>query len=597
MSGEASPSSSSVLLNVRTSPNDAVPPSNASDLAMMAWRDVVSQTISPTARAALRDASSSRKLSKKQRQPSSAAPRLPSVVCSPIGQQVIVDAMMSVFHNAVRATLSPSSRTDEPSSDSVPLLLPRPSLFLDGCNTDHLPAAPTALFSRTVAGAALPSSSTSFQRSGDDKSILFVHQGEYGFLVSNSNNNDDASHRNEDKVLPSPKAWIASVDATSCVVVGIRCHHPGRGEEAVGMTHLDIAGLGAIEVLRELLHDMVLPALLLLSLRKSDEEKQEEGSSGVQHHHNVSTTKKVHVVEVEWFIVGGMRDRKYALPMLSDLSYFLTHELQSSYDVRVVPTSNEEDASAAGEKTSFDAEIQRVPVLLTHVLRLDGVCVWDMNTAEQTSRNGHDTLDRCCVWGMQIALGAHGLCLPCHVAPESRRAPADSLRDILCGDYRRLSPSMADDAAVEVYRVQPAEPSAARMISWPANTSPHCVGAAADMLLQTSSTPVVRPGLSFFYAFVTKCIEVVASSNTIEPPHLYLPFMIEVGAWGQPRRILPRELGKMDDKELLQWSTTPHCEPPDFALYLRRKMILQTLLRAHSVFGSEAGTIGPLVLI
>lgn len=329
------------------------------------------------------------------------------------------------------------------------------------------------------------------------------------------------------------------------------------------MGHLDCGGPAMIASLHDLLHNMVLPALLATLPPCS---AMQDGGAATQD-----------VVEVEWYVAGGMKDRENALPVLADLSYFLTHELTSAVALRSAGSGDTEQATALRS------------MRLLQILRLDSVCVWDMNATEHALC--YEVVLRCCVWGLQIAFGASGLCQPCHIVPESRTYPAAALRDIPSG-YRRISPSAADDA--HVFRTHPPGENTDRLIGWPLPLD----GAAT-----TGDAAAARPGKDLFASFVKHSVMAIADAmqghSDTQQRHR-LPFLIDVASWTPLARSVAQRTAKMADAEFLQWSTTPHCEPPDFPYCVRRKRILQSLVTPAMVFGSAAGAaevIGPLVLM
>ena len=399
---------------------------------------------------------------------------------------------------------------------------------------------------------------------GRDPRVYHVLQGEVGFTAGLPRRTSDAKR----------SSFIVSSDATSCLVVGCRLQldreDHDEGPSVVVLAHLDHGG----EVVRHTLNSMVfgigIPALQEILLPLSSDSPSQAPHVGA----HPSPLR----VRAEWYLVGAMVDKKYALATLSDTLLFL--------QALFAPTRQPSSPSSSGGD-----------ITVRHFLRPDGVCVWNWNTrysklrsllnpiavevcteAAQRSSNRDDEREVpvCRTWGV-IICAETGACASATYLKGSRQYAGALLRSmvtshdenrsvLLCPAGRNADGGPKSSSAATLAATSITDPIAAKVLSLPAS------------LQSSTNTPATcLVSFSSFTKWMVKCVE-----EGLPRPVLILPC-----AWSTAQDEHVRRLKAASDKELLTYSTTPQCEPLDFCEMFRKRFVACSLVRSTSVFGTD----------
>lgn len=240
-------------------------------------------------------------------------------------------------------------------------------------------------------------------------------------------------------------------------------------------------------------------------------------------------SKSIEVI-VQWYVVGGMPSDISTKTMGLLLRFF--SELNSPTTV-----------------PSFLSEAFG-PISVQHQLQLDGVCFLSMN-----SLSG----DRCALWGLVIEV-ATGKCAPLHIAPGTRNYPAAALRPAIAG-YRAVAPLFSAKIPSVVRRMV-TNPTLAKALGFKPQQGD---GASPSVDAKESIT------FAQFVALQAKAIE----ENILTPIIVY-------------RTNYAKMPVLKNSSEYLQMSTSPQCEPTDFAAILQRAAIFASLFSPKDVFGDSS---------
>ncbi|KAH8604110.1 hypothetical protein ERJ75_001752300 [Trypanosoma vivax] len=462
-------------------------------------------------------------------------------------------------------------------------LFPYPSLFLYPLPpevTEHPQAPPAHLL---AGGGAVATNDTGsqyremFVLDGEAPEIMTTVQGECCLSVY-SPAPTQANHGG---------VYLMGIDATSCVNVACRVGlHPSLRRElraasmqhnaseeveaarhccdtfTAAMAHFDTAE-GLAVVLHSMLWEVALPAWFHSATHGSRCAQSNECVFTQSHHivsilqrlaypaeENAVNEKRSPLLQVEWFIVGGVRCEKYTAPILTALfSTFFSpegdpgsevpfHVLRSTFILSELLRCEPIAHADAGAEPSL---------LLDHRLREDCVCFWSLNTVLRPWELSRDAqLFACCAsWGMLLDVGTGGA-WPATVCPGTRHYHAATLRHALVGSrYRYMCPLQCEGTLTVTNG-----PSTHRALA-------HCGGARALFPCNQLCINLLQ--------FVDIFIESTGTESAVDTRHRQRrcpPILVRRGEWSW--NVAFDSLLQSPDMFLLFTSTTPHCEPPDY---------------------------------
>lgn len=383
------------------------------------------------------------------------------------------------------------------------------------------------------------------------------------------------------------------------------------------------------------------------------------------------------VLHVDWYVVGGIRMKEYAEPVLKRVFRAFFPPPPPPASAPPSPNSTPPSAllqeefeldsllctsSAACATSQETADTLRV----VHRLREDGQCFWSFNTTFQSwcvDENGQQRYAYPMTWGLLLSV-ATGHCWPAAVQPGTRMIPLREVRNFATVfGYRWITPRESDtgwkaqrhekpppqqrkakkrnadaseddktcDAAADhgegltvMCNAVPSNVVVQRMAKAASAVSPeqrlwspfHVCGttlAAAPPSLSKRSLTLasyVRTVLARQEAWWTRRLSLPAATAATaqsysSPPQRVLPLLIRryytrsEAAHGQDSTAEDEDKDAGGDEEavvnwdrvpltevkstltqpivsFLGWSTTPHCEPPDFCELVRDQLLWRT---------------------
>ncbi|ESS64263.1 hypothetical protein TCDM_07702 [Trypanosoma cruzi Dm28c] len=415
--------------------------------------------------------------------------------------------------------------------------------------------------------------------------------------------------------------YLLSPDATSCTIVacrvGLHSHLRERlvatteemtesGDGALAwrccetftaaMGHLDCAQ-GVAEVLYEMHWEAALPAWFHAALRDGDGAVGECGEVGAaldllerlrriaQTTTTATTTTEssdfdTPMLVAEWFVVGGVRSREKTLPVLTAvLSTLFAAEEQDDGGANLPggkccilkPSFHLSEVLDGKESDGADADLVRIE----HRLREDGVCFWSLNTVLRQWEMGRaGELYSCpASLGLLVDVGG-GCCWPATVQPGTRNYPLAALRNALMQPGYRWTCPLEREGTLRVRRGV----ATARAASYFGLQPVPPTESVCDISLA-----------AYVAAFLRRCEE--GGETEEERASVSLPILVRRGVWEKMENI--RMLDDLPDNFFLMASTTPHCEPSDFAALGRQRLGVMSEFCVDDVF--EEGTVGILV--
>ncbi|EKF30317.1 hypothetical protein MOQ_005874 [Trypanosoma cruzi marinkellei] len=453
-----------------------------------------------------------------------------------------------------------------------------------------------------------------FALNGGASEMVTVLQGECGLAVVSPRSRSTGSR----------SVYLLSPDATSCTIVacrvGLHSHLRERLMAAAGemtdsedgalawrccktftaaMGHFDYAQ-GVVEALYEMLWESALPAWFHAALRDGDGAVGESGEVGaalgllerlrrIAQTTTTTTTATTTtgssdfdtpMLVAEWFVVGGVRSREKTLPVLNVVlrTLFAAEEqedgganLPGGKRSVLKPSFHLSEVLNGKENDGVNADLMRIE----HRLREDGVCFWSLNTVlRQWSMGRAGELYSCpASLGLLVDVGG-GCCWPATVQPGTRNYPLAALRHVLMQPGYRWTCPLEREGTLRVRRGA----ATARAASY----------FGLQPVSPTESVCSVTLA-AYVAAFLHRCED--GGGTEEERASVPLPILVRRGVWEKMENI--RMLDDLPDSFFLMTSTTPHCEPSDFAALGRQRLGAMSEFCVDDVFA--AGTVGILV--
>lgn len=388
---------------------------------------------------------------------------------------------------------------------------------------------------------------------GTDPSTLFVLQSEYGVIVppipATATSSSSSSSTSGAEGKKKAEAYIGSPDATSCLILGARAYLKGAPQyvSATAIGHFDREGPQLIEGVRGMYFKSLLPAigdqirvfseaaaagtLLVIS---------EEGEGGSLEALKTIAAAPSKEVCVEWYFIGGMINDKYTLPCMSDLFTLFFRPM-------FAPASCAVAAALVGRSAGSGSGVFTV----SHSLRPDGQCFWSLNTFKD--RLGQHT---CTIRGARIN-ALDGSSEPFEMRANARGYPFAHVRGT------RFASQSLEDSEIVAVCVRP--------------------GDGSRKLRHTEKEPRVPSHKSLnngtvfeadFAAYLAAVREAIAGGAPIPiivPPQLF--------------EDVPAHYVTVTSEQAARMSTTPHCEPIDFAPRLAANFHYAAQATTGGVFG------------
>ncbi|RNE96261.1 hypothetical protein TraAM80_09887 [Trypanosoma rangeli] len=473
-----------------------------------------------------------------------------------------------------------------------PFLLAQPTVAADG-DADN----------GDVGGAPRGGHRAMLVLNGGAPAVVTVLQGECGLAV----------------VAPrigstdSQGVYLLSPDATSCTIVACRVGlHPqlrqkvmaaaGEATESgdgafawrccktftAAMGHFDSAR-GVAEALYEMLWETALPAWFHAALHNGG------GTGGggvvgaaadlVERLHRLSQTAAATdaapagldapVLVAEWFVVGGVRSRKHTLPILATVLGALLAAEETDGGGAVLPRGGRcilrpsfrlSDVLGGESKEGVGA----TSVRLAHRLREDGVCFWSLITVLRPWAGGRagDLYSCPASWGLLVDVGGGG-CWPATVQPGTRCYPLAALRHALVRSGFHWTCPLQREGTLRVRRVA----ATARATTY------------FGLKLTPPAESACNVSLATYVALFLHRRE-DAEAAEAECAAAPLPVLVRRGKWERLENV--GVLDDVPDSVFLLCSTTPHCEPPDFAAIGRQRLSVMSEFSVADVFVEDA---------
>lgn len=502
--------------------------------------------------------------------------------------------------------------------------------------------------------------------------VVTVLQAEVGLAIAvdYTASSHDQRDRTENDV------FLMSTDATSCVLLACRVSlHPRWREAAVGpspereaaqsplspkerflsqvlsthtaaMAHLDRTD-GIEAVLRQLVWEGAVPAWLhtvgqlfahtyggacqpsssaVSDVAAAVDELRRCLGGGCDH---AEPCQAAPLLQVEWYIVGGIREKKNTAPML-------TKVFQAFFPFQGGEEEEEEEEKAEEEEpllatdlplsTLIAAEKEdaagALVVTLAHRLREDALCVWAFNTCLRSWARDHNPKN---LYAFPVCYGlllnvSSGVSWPCQMQPGRRACTLGCVRPLFSSKYHAIFPlehekheeekedyskgPSASSSLLEVYRQliqvgealsqrwaqghateRLAEASAAAAQSYPLTLSLFVAECLSVLRHQQQQQQQQQPSLS---STTTTTNDVGVAAETITFPFFFRTRLPDL--WRRSYRApdaIP--LTDLPEDAFLSCSTTPHCEPADFCELTRQNYLCMTVVGPRDVYEAFGG--------
>ena len=381
--------------------------------------------------------------------------------------------------------------------------------------------------------------------------------GEIGEVVDASDCRNFPVLQREYGVLPAvgtEPLYIMSSDATSCLIVAARGVLKGtvngaeKSVSATAMGHFDVSGEDLSEGMFNMYFRSLLPALRVMADGSIDMDEM-----AIIKGQAVPPPISAAELHVEWYIVGGMVDDTFSLPCIADL---FSHSLTALWD------GSSEGAMEDQRENIFGARAKDRKFTVTHSLRPDGVCFWTDNTIFKKSDDNSGELPHCITNGLRINVHT-GECHPCWTRYGTRKHPLANVRKLrfLSGyppsPLHPLADTLDAGENTEAYR----------------RVSHDASGVESSETLQIT--------------FLTHLQAVVKAIQRKEP----LPVLV----YGFPFSDLAN-MKNVTIEESINFSTTPQCEPADFAEEMLSAIQFGSSTNSAKIFGHPSHPLGTYAL-
>ncbi|ORC85438.1 uncharacterized protein TM35_000351820, partial [Trypanosoma theileri] len=213
------------------------------------------------------------------------------------------------------------------------------------------------------------------------------------------------------------------------------------------------------------------------------------------------------------------------------------------------------------------------PVHIEHCLREDGSCFWSFNTVLRPWELGRPGALYSCAacWGLLLDVGGGG-CWPVMVKPGMRKYPLAALRHTLVQRGYRWTCPLEREGGLRV------------CFGTSSSQAARYFGVATDSVL---SECLVLSLSGYVDMFLERYETDAASEDGASLRSA--PVLIRRGVW--KRQVLDENLHLIPDDFFLRFSTTPHCEPPDFVAIMRWVLAVMAELGPEEVFIEDAAGI------
>lgn len=494
-------------------------------------------------------------------------------------------------------------------------IFPRPSLFLHPL-PDKLSEYPTEppqflLDSEPLGQAQLrkvretpgPSGCTeqpqpqcfqnTFWINGGAPDVMTVLQSECGLSIFSPN----------PKVRNHRRSYIMSPDATSCVIVAcrvglnpaFRCkvmsamQHTAPDEVGsitrccetftAAMCHFD-KSRGMEVQLYNALWEVALPAWFYAAASDESDEVLDSAERTISSLYRFGGLQNVDSDEsavpplflVEWFVVGGVYGSDDSTSILYTLftAFFGSEEAGNCL---LMPSFCLWDV-LANSSHSTGRKLMTKPIQVAHRLREDGLCFWSFNTVPRPWHLGKEGVLYFCTisWGLLIDVGGGG-CWPVAVKPQTRDYPLAALRhSLISASYRWTCPLRSE--GLLTVSSGPLTDRVAAYLSVKAATDEGCCKAISL--------------LEYVALFMRRRFEDDSDGGVVQG-RCHCPILVRRCRWEKLNPSVTIRL--LSDDNLLQFSTTPYCEPPDFSAIMRVSFDFRVKFGPEDVFSSDVSGI------
>lgn len=348
------------------------------------------------------------------------------------------------------------------------------------------------------------------------------------------------------------------------------------------------------------------------------------------------------LLHVDWYAVGGIRAAKNTAPVLSRVFHaFFPPPPPHTSGPGVSDDAPEPTAattllreavplhtllSQRGQCAGDEAR-DATSISVAHRLWEEGQCFWSFNTTFQPWCVDRTEAKRYAFplsWGLLLSVST-GDCWPASIQPGTRGYPLSLLRSLAMGKYHWITPTErggevteqtkpthADDGyeLVAVNTVANAA-TAARLNGIPlchihftslsdeADGEAVVSGGDTDKRAPSVALPLRPMSLRLYVEQAVKLQNLwrrnmrvgfsVTTTAALPLPVLFRPARCRDATWQSIDDAVAQHLSARPIEELLMFSTTPHCEPPDFCTKFLEGLLFSRHIRPSDVFLDGTG--------